>query len=88
MFNYAFAHCIIRDTTKIEHVDTVKLFRNVVFENDSDTTAIYGKKHFRLDSLSPAINRGDPATAPLNDRNGLPRDERPDIGAYEYKKPS
>ena len=98
VFNYAFAHCIIRDTTKIEHVDTVKLFRNVVFENDSDTTAIYGKKHFasaenyyydcRLDSLSPAINRGDPATAPLNDRNGLLRDERPDIGAYEYKKPS
>ena len=43
---------------------------------------------FRLDSLSTAIDKGDPATAPPIDRNGLPRDERPDIGAYEYKKPS
>jgi hypothetical protein len=96
--NYAFANCIIRDTTKIENVDTVKLFRNVVFENDSDMTTAY-KKHFivtessysydfRLDSLSTAIDKGDPATAPPIDRNGLPRDERPDIGAYEYKKPS
>lgn len=94
--NYAFANCIIRDTTKIENVDTVKLFRNVVFENDSDMTTAY-KKHFivtessysydfRLDSLSTAIDKGDPATAPPIDRNGLPRDERPDIGAFEYKK--
>jgi hypothetical protein len=41
---------------------------------------------FRLDSISPAIGFGDLETIPPYDRVGRPRDEMPDIGAYEYFK--
>ncbi len=34
---------------------------------------------------SPAINAGLPAAAPPTDFDGLPRDARPDIGAYEWR---
>ena len=96
VFNYAFSHCIIRDTTNINYVDTVNIFKKVVFENDEDTSAIYGRKHFanidtknlrydfRLDSLSTAIGKADPVTSPENDRQGRRRDEKPDIGAFEF----
>lgn len=96
VFNYAFSHCIIRDTTDINHVDTVSLFRKVVFENDADTSAVYGRKHFanidtknlrydfRLDSLSTAIGKADPTTSPENDRLGRRRKEQPDVGAFEF----
>ena len=96
VFNYAFSHCIIRDTTSIESVDTVKLFRKVTFENGTDTTIVNGKKHFRnidtdnlrydfrLDSISPAIGQADRDACPSYDRTGWLRDESPDIGAYEY----
>ncbi|MCR5131221.1 MAG: right-handed parallel beta-helix repeat-containing protein [Prevotella sp.] len=97
IFNYAFSHCIIRDTTTIENVDTVYLFKNVSFEG-ADTTVVNGKKHFinidtenlrydfRLDSISPAIGYGDSKTIPQYDRVGRLRDEKPDIGAFEYYK--
>lgn len=97
VFNYAFSHCIIRDTTTLASVDTVYRFRNVCFEG-VDTTQVNGKKHFvkldaqnlqydfRLDSISPAIGFGDLETIPPYDRVGRPRDEMPDIGAYEYFK--
>ena len=32
---------------------------------------------------SPAIDAGDPTLAPATDQRGLPRDARPDIGAFE-----
>jgi hypothetical protein len=38
-----------------------------------------------LQPYSPAINSGDPASAPPNDFDGLPRDAQPDIGAYEWR---
>jgi hypothetical protein len=38
--------------------------------------------HLRPDS--PAIDAGDPASAPADDFDGRPRDASPDIGAYEY----
>lgn len=97
-FNYAFSHCIIRDTTDINHVDTVNLFKNVTFENANDTSLVYGRKHFakidtqnlrydfRLDSVSTAIGKADPTTSPATDRNGRRRDDQPDIGAFEYEK--
>ena len=98
VFNYAFSHCIIRDTTNINYVDTVNVFRKVVFENDKDTSLVYGKKHFanidtkklrydfRLDSLSTAIGKADPTTSPENDRQGRKRDDKPDIGAFEFSR--
>lgn len=90
---YLFDHCIIR-TPKITTEDSVR-FVDVIFEEYEDTVKT-GVKHFRkidsqnlrydfrLDSISPAINAADPATAALYDRCGAKRDERPDIGAYEY----
>lgn len=90
--NYRFSHCILR-TTAVE--DSIH-FGDVTFEDPDDTTAVSGRKHFvpsydyhfnfQLDSISTAIDNADPATSPANDRNGRLRDERPDIGAYEYLK--
>ena len=90
--NYYFSHCILR-TPVVE--DSIR-FTNVVFEDPEDTTIVNGRKHFlpttdylfnfQLDSISTAIDHADPATSPSNDRNGRLRDERPDIGAYEYIK--
>lgn len=94
VFNYLFDHCIIR-TPKIETDDSV-YFKNVIYEDVADT-AFTGRRHFvnidtqnlrydfRLDSLSTAIGKADPATAMPADRLGIPRKETPDIGAYEYK---
>lgn len=39
----------------------------------------------RLLPTSPARDAGLPEAAPAVDFNGLPRDARPDIGAYEYR---
>ena len=91
IFKFAFDHCIIR-TPAVETDDSV-YFANVAYEDPEDTLTT-GRKHFatfdtynfRLDSLSTAIDQADPATSLPLDRNGKTRDERPDIGAYEYEK--
>lgn len=95
--NFDFTNCIIR-TPKIETDDSL-YFHNVIFEEASDTVGT-GKKHFakidednlrydfRLDSISAAIDHGDPVTSILSDHDGNLRDELPDIGAYEYLKPT
>ncbi len=97
-FDVGFEDCILRtpqvtvDKTE-EDVDTVR-FSNVMFESCEDTVTT-GKKHFKtidtdkliynfqLDSISPAVDRGNPLTAEPIDRLGLRRDEKPDIGAFE-----
>ena len=93
VFDYRFSHCVLR-TPKVETDDSVR-FVNVMFEDPKDTTNT-GKKHFlkidtenlrydfRLDSTSVAIGRADAATSLPVDRNGATRDDKPDIGAYEY----
>lgn len=93
--NYLFDHCIIR-TPKITTEDSVH-FVSVVFEEYKDTVKT-GKKHFRkidsqnlrydfrLDSISTAVNAADPASAMLYDRYGQRRDDKPDVGAYEFLK--
>lgn len=95
--NFDFSNCIIR-TPKIETADTA-YFHNVVFEDATDTTQV-AKRHFkkideenqrydfRLDSLSTAIDQASPETATATDHDGLLRDDKPDIGAYEYQKPT
>lgn len=94
-FNYAFDHCIIR-TPKITTADSL-YFTNVIYEDVKDTTST-GIKHFvkidtdnlrydfNLKSVSSAISKADPSTAMPYDRNGIKRDDTPDIGAYEYIK--
>ena len=93
--HYLFDHCIIR-TPKITTSDSVH-FTNVFYEDLKDTTSM-GEKHFakldtdnliydfRLDSLSAAIGKADSLTALPDDRLGIKRDDKPDIGAYEYRK--
>ena len=92
--SYQFDHCVIR-TPRIETADCVH-FTHVIYEDPQDTLGL-GYNHFakidlnnlqydfRLDSLSVAIGKADPATAFPVDRNGITRKETPDIGAYEYK---
>lgn len=93
-FNYLFDHCIIR-TPKAE--DGNEHMQDIIYEETEDT-APYGRKHFmkidtdnlrydfHLQKDSPAIDAGNPATAHPQDRDGLPRDKRPDIGCYEWRE--
>lgn len=96
VFHYSFADCIIR-TPKPTTADSV-YFTRVEYENVTDTT-VYGVKHFvkidtdnlrydfRLAASSPSIDKASVATATRRDHDARPRDERPDIGAYEWFKP-
>lgn len=95
VFDYEFSDCILR-TPKVLTSDSVR-FKNVIFESPEDTITS-GKKNFinidiknliydfRLDSLSPAIDKANPITSVPTDHDGLLRDEKPDIGAFERKK--
>lgn len=95
VFNFEFSDCIIR-TPKPMTDDSLR-FARVVFEDPKDTITT-GRKHFArfdtenliydfwLDSISPAIDKADAATAIPTDRRGRRRDSKPDIGAYEYIK--
>ena len=95
-FNYQFEDCILR-TPRVETADSVH-FTRVSYEDVKDTTQT-ATKHFlkidtdnlrydfRLDSVSIAIDKANPATALPTDRLGIRRDDKPDIGAYEYVKP-
>ena len=97
VFNYSFDHCLVR-TPKPTSADSVYL-TNMIYENVKDTTS-GAEKHFvkidtdnlrydfRLDSTSQAINAASPETSYPTDRDGRVRDDRPDIGAFEYTKPS
>lgn len=97
VFNYSFDHCLVR-TPKPETADSVYL-TNIIYENVKDT-AKGAEKHFvridtdklrydfRLDSTSKAINAASAETSFPTDRDGEMRDERPDIGAYEYENQS
>lgn len=94
IFDFIFESCILR-TPKINTADSLR-FTNVLFESPKDTV-FGGKKHFKnidiknliydfqLDSISPAIDKGNPLTASPIDRNGVLRDDKPDIGAFERK---
>lgn len=95
VFNYLFANCMIR-TPEVTTADSV-CFKGTVFENTEDTVSC-GEKHFRkidtdnlrydfhLDSLSAAIDKGNVATSATADLDGTVRDDKPDIGCYEYVK--
>lgn len=93
-FNYSFDHCVIR-TPKVATADSIH-FTNVLYEDVKDTVSM-GLKHFvkidsnnqyydfRLSDKSAAIDKADPLTSASADRSGLPRDNKPDIGAFEYR---
>lgn len=93
---FLFQNCLIRseqpDTANASH------FVDVLWEDVEDTTK-YGEKNFvkvdvnkqyydfRLDSVSVARNAGLPLSEEYSatDRQGLLRDDQPDIGCYEYR---
>lgn len=93
--NYLFDHCMIR-TPRITTSDSIH-FTHVWYEDLANSTTM-GEKHFKkidtdnliydfsLDSLSAAIDKADSLTALPDDRKGNRRDDKPDIGAYEYVK--
>ena len=93
-FSYTFNHCIIR-TPVVETEDSVH-FVSVEYENPEDTTSA-GMKNFvlidtdklrydfHLRSESAAIDKADPNTSTTSDHDGMPRSEKPDVGAYEYR---
>ncbi|MBQ7471466.1 MAG: right-handed parallel beta-helix repeat-containing protein [Prevotella sp.] len=94
--NFLFDHCVLR-TPLVEDEDSV-FFTHVIYEDTVQNSWVgYGhfvdmpeeslQYDFRLDSLSVAIGRADPATAFPVDRRGITRKPTPDIGAYEYIKP-
>lgn len=94
---YLFDHCLLR-TVKPKEIEEAH-YRQVIWENAEDTTA-FGRKNFvkvdydkqyfdfHLDSVSHAIDSAAVSTDGWGstDRDGLPRDERPDIGCYEYQR--
>lgn len=91
-FNFLFDHCVIR-TPEITG-DDAKHFAEVIYENIEDTIHA-GRKHFikvdadkqdydfHLSKNSLAKDIADPATATQEDRDGVVRDDKPDVGAYE-----
>ena len=91
VFDYYFSSSVMRTPA----VDDTLRFKNILWEDPEDTLTT-GRKHFRLvngdtqhydfhlDSLSTAINRGDPLNALPEDRDGRQRDEQPDAGCFEF----
>lgn len=99
-FDVGFEDCILR-TPEVTQDETAEQtaavhLSNVLFESPEDTV-MTGKKHFvnidtqnliynfQLDSISPAIDKGNPLTAVPVDRQGVSRGDKPDIGAFERK---
>lgn len=90
-----FDHCILR-RSESRGSDSL-IFKNVIYENLKDTTS-FGYKHFKvfdtanyfydfhLSPSSAAIDAADPRTALPYDRGGAKRDDKPDVGCYEYNK--
>ena len=94
-FNYRFISSILR-TPAVEDAEHII---DVIFENVEDTASVQGDKHFKLvdintqhydfhlDSLSPAVNKGNKDYPVSDDRDGKARDDQPDIGCFEESKP-
>jgi len=89
-FKYRFINCLICTP----RVDKDTLFVNTLWES-RDSTASQSKNFrnidyynlyfdFRLDSLSRGIGGANTKYTLPYDRLGVPRDDKPDIGCYEY----
>lgn len=94
-FYFSFEDCVLR-TPKPATADSA-YFKNIIYEDVKDTTQ-YGEKNFvkidadkqyydfHLSKTSVAVDKASTKTARPIDRDGVKRDELPDIGAYEYRK--
>ncbi len=80
--SYLLDHCLVKTRLSMDNPD---YFRKV-WKNQDPKFLDVEKQDYRLDTLSPAIGRGDPAIgaeAPL-DILGHPRGQKPDLGAYQF----
>lgn len=96
-FNYEFANCIIRTPEVKDDDKEGSNFIGCIFEDVKDTVS-YGRKHFllvdgdnqrydfHLRKESAAVDSANVATSTKSDHDGRQRDEKPDMGAYEYIK--
>ena len=97
-FSYTFANCILR-TPEVKDEESAKYFEGVIWEEPEDT--IYGgEKNFKLVNIntqhydfhlsekSKAIGAASEAYSTSTDRDGFPRDEKPDMGCYEFREDS
>ena len=94
LFNFRFINSILRtpETEDEEHIF------NTWFENVEDTAAIDGDRHFKLVNInkqrydfhlsdkSSAIDSANVEFSLPLDRDGNKRDDRPDIGCFEFFK--
>lgn len=94
-FVYCFANCVLRtpeptDEEKPNYID-------VVYEDVKDTVSCGSKNFvlidggmqrydFHLRGGAAAIGKASVDTSAKSDHDGLQRDEKPDVGAYEYFK--
>ena len=97
-FNYRFAGTLLRDSTVVDDEHFVDMIWEDVADEDRDTSIVEGEENFRLVDIdtqhydfhlaegSPAIGAAMKDYALPDDRDGLPRDEEPDMGCYEYVK--
>ncbi len=92
LFNYKFDHCIIKENPDSVDSDNPEHYYNIIFNENPEFINDYSRSNynFQLDTLSPAIDKGDPSIISEYpfleyDFNGNPRnaDEAPDIGAFE-----
>ena len=93
-FNYRFISSLLR-TGRVEDNENIT---NITWEDVEDTACTPGEDNFvltdidmqrydfHLDSLSHAIGNADINYSLPYDRDGMPRDETPDIGCYEFIK--
>jgi hypothetical protein len=96
VFSYSFANCILR-TPEVKDEKSASFFTDIIWEEPEDT--VYGgDKNFKLVDIdtqhydfhlsdkSKAIGAASTTYAPANDRDGKPRDDKPDMGCYEFRE--
>lgn len=93
-FNYRFINSLLR-TEKAEDEENII---NVIYEDIEDTATVSGEKNFvlvdidkqrynfHLKEKSLAVDSANIEYSLPEDRDGKQRDERPDIGCYEFFK--
>ena len=79
---YFLDHCLVKTTLSMSDAN----YFNQIIKNTDPLFKNIEKQNFRIDTLSPAIGKGDPnisVNAPY-DILGNPRGTAPDLGAYQF----
>ncbi len=79
---YYLDHCLVKTRRKMNN----PAYFNKILKNEDPKFLDIEDMDYRIDSLSPAIGKGDPAignAAPF-DLLGNPRGQTPDLGAYQF----